>query len=145
MKHNILAAGKPSLKYAKDGVAEYMKRLTRYGTFELQHVKDGSSEDVSQRLLESSRGTVRVAMDERGEQLTTEQLFQRMLRWEMQGMKRVSYLIGASDGHTQSLRDQADLVWALSPLTLQHELALLVLSEQLYRVATMKKGEPYHR
>ena len=145
MKHCIVAAGKPALKYAKDGVAEYMKRLTRYGSFILKHIKDGSSEDVSGRLLQASENSVRVVMDERGEQLTTEQLHKHMLKWEMRGVKRVSYLIGASDGHTEGLRKEADLVWALSPLTLQHELALLVLTEQLYRVETMKRGEPYHR
>jgi len=63
----------------------------------------------------------------------------------MRGVKRMSFLIGASDGHTEELRQQADFVWALSSLTMQHELALLVLTEQLYRIETMKKGEPYHR
>jgi len=145
MKHQIIVAGKPALKYAKDGLAEYLKRLTRYGTYDVKHVKDGSSEDVSMRLLDQSKGSMRIVMDERGENLTTAQLFKKMQQWEMRGVKRASYLIGASDGHTQALRDQADLVWALSPLTLQHELALVVLAEQLYRVATMAKGEPYHR
>lgn len=145
MKHQILAAGKPALGYAKTGVAEYLKRLTRYGTYELKHLKDGSSEDVSKRLREASEGTLRIVMDERGENLTTAQLTKKIQHWEMCGVKRASYLIGASDGHTQDLRDDADLIWALSPLTLQHELALVVLLEQLYRVATIQRGEPYHR
>lgn len=145
MKHQILVAGKPALAYAKTGTAEYLKRLQRYGSYELKHLKDGSSEDVSQRLSEASQGTLRIVMDERGESLTTSQLTQRIQNWEMKGVKRASYLIGASDGHTQALRDEADLVWALSPLTLQHELALLVLLEQIYRVATIQRGEPYHR
>ena len=145
MKHQILAAGKPALGYAKTGVAEYLKRLTRYGTYELKHLKDGSSEHVSKRLREASEGTLRIVMDERGENLTTAQLTKKIQQWEMRGVKRASYLIGASDGHTQGLRNDADLIWALSPLTLQHELALVVLLEQLYRVATIQRGEPYHR
>ena len=145
MKHQIIAAGKPALGYAKTGVAEYLKRLTRYGSYELKHIKDGSSEDVSQRLREASEGTLRIVMDERGENLNTAQLTAKIDDWEMRGMKRASYLIGASDGHTKQLRKQADLVWALSPLTFQHELALVVLLEQLYRVATIQRGEPYHR
>lgn len=145
MKHQIIAAGKPALGYAKTGVAEYLKRLTRYGTYELKHLKDGSSEDVSKRLREASEGTLRIVMDERGENLTTAQLTKKIQQWEMRGVKRASYLIGASDGHTQDLRNDADLIWALSPLTLQHELALVVLLEQLYRVATIQRGEPYHR
>lgn len=145
MKHQIIAAGKPALGYAKTGVAEYLKRLTRYGTYDLKHIKDGSSEDVSTRLHTASEGTLRIVMDERGENLTTAQLTQKINQWEMRGVKRASYLIGASDGHTQDLRNDADLIWALSPLTLQHELALVVLLEQLYRVATIQRGEPYHR
>ena len=145
MKHQILVAGKPALAYAKTGTAEYLKRLQRYGSYELNHIKDGSSEDVSHRLREASKGTLRIVMDERGESLTTSQLTKRLQDWEMRGVKRASYLIGASDGHTQELRNEADLVWALSPLTLQHELALVVLLEQIYRVATIQRGEPYHR
>lgn len=145
MKHQIIVAGKPALAYAKTGTAEYLKRLTRYGSYELKHIKDGSSEDVSQRLRESSEGTLRIVMDERGESLNTAQLTKKINAWEMRGVKRASYLIGASDGHTKELRKEADLVWALSPLTLQHELALVVLLEQLYRVATIQRGEPYHR
>ena len=145
MKHQILVAGKPALAYAKTGTAEYLKRLQRYGSYELKHTKDGSSEDVSHRLREASKGTLRIVMDERGESLTTSQLTKRIQDWEMRGVKRASYLIGASDGHTQTLRDEADMVWALSPLTLQHELALVVLLEQIYRVATIQRGEPYHR
>ena len=145
MKHTILAAGKPALGYAKTGVAEYLKRLTRYGSYELNHIKDGSSEDVSDRLHDASTDTLRIVMDERGESLTTAQFSKRIQAWEMRGIKRASYLIGASDGHSQALRDEADMVWALSPLTLQHELALVVLLEQLYRIATIHRGEPYHR
>jgi len=145
MKHLILAPGKPALAYAKTGVAEYLKRLKRYGTYDLRHIKDGSSKDVSARLLSASEGTLRIVLDERGECLTTSQLTRRIQNWEMRGIKRASYLIGASDGHTQKLRDDADFIWALSPLTLQHELALVVLLEQLYRVATIQRGEPYHR
>ena len=145
MKHQILVAGKPALAYAKTGTAEYLKRLTRYGTYELKHLKDGNSEDVSKRLREASEGTLRIVMDERGENLTTAQLTKKIQTWEMRGIKRASYLIGASDGHTQDLRNDADLIWALSPLTLQHELALVVLLEQLYRIATIQRGEPYHR
>lgn len=145
MNHAIIVAGKPALKFAKDGTEEYLKRLSRYGKYELRHIKDGSSEDVSKRLYEASTGTIRIVMDERGTQPTTRDLEKLMNRWEMNGTKNISYLIGASDGHTQELRDHADLVLSLSSLTLQHELALVVLLEQLYRLATMKRGEPYHR
>lgn len=85
-------------------------------------------------------------MDERGEVLVTSGWAEKLAAIEMRGdIKAVSFLIGASDGHTAELRRRCDAVWSLSSLTLQHELALVVLLEQLYRVATLRRGEPYHR
>jgi 23S rRNA (pseudouridine1915-N3)-methyltransferase len=78
--------------------------------------------------------------------LTTAELAKRFGQLELRGdIKCVAFLVGASDGHTQELRENADLLLSLSSLTLQHELALVVLLEQLYRVASMKAGSPYHR
>ncbi len=146
MHIRLLVAGKPALAYAKTGVAEYLKRLSRYGQYELVHLKAGDSEQVSATLLERSQGDYRIAMDERGESLNTSCWEKHLTQLEMRGdIKRVSFLIGAADGHTDQLRKEADAVWQLSALTLQHELALVVLLEQLYRVATLKRGEPYHR
>ena len=145
MNHEIIVAGKPALKYAKDGTAEYLKRLTRYGKYQLTHIKDGSSEDVSKRLFEASKGSFRIVLDERGKSPTTAEFVDLYNKWEMRGVKNVSFLIGASDGHTEELRTQADYVLSLSSMTMQHELALVVLLEQIYRIATIKRGEPYHR
>lgn len=146
MRFLIVAAGKPALGYARAGVDEYLKRLTRYGNFELRHVKDGSSVEVSRRLLEASAGAFRVALDERGQSLTTAGWVERCTQLESRGeVKTLAFLIGASDGHTEELRQCVDAVWSLSALTLQHELALLILAEQLYRVRTIQRGEPYHR
>lgn len=146
MRIRILVAGKPALAYAKSGVEEYLKRLGRYGSHELEYLKAGDSESVSAALLERSAGNFRIAMDERGEALVTQAWADKFAALEMRGdIKAVSFLIGASDGHTPALRASCDAVWSLSKLTLQHELALVVLLEQLYRVATLRKGEPYHR
>ncbi|MGC6465930.1 MAG: 23S rRNA (pseudouridine(1915)-N(3))-methyltransferase RlmH [Akkermansiaceae bacterium] len=146
MNWRILAAGKPALAYAKTGIDEYLKRLKRGSKVDLIYLKAGDSESVSADLLSRSAGTYRIALDERGSDWTTGQFVKRLNAWEMDpGIKTVSLLIGASDGHTPELREKADAVWALSPLTLQHELALVVLLEQLYRAYTIKRGEPYHR
>lgn len=146
MNIRVIVAGKPALAYAKVGVEEYLKRLGRFGNHELVVIKAGSSEEVSQRLLERSDGCHRIAMDERGEMLTTRKLHQRIESLEMRGdVKSLAFLIGAADGHTQALRDACDGLLAVSSMTLQHELALLVLLEQLYRVASIKTKSPYHR
>lgn len=146
MQIRLIVAGKPALAYAKAGVEEYLKRLSRAGGYELVVIKAGTQEDVSARLLDRSQGCYRVALDERGLCLTTRQFAERLEALEMRGdVKAVAFLIGAADGHTPELRGKCDLILTLSPFTLQHELALLVLLEQLYRVATLKSGSPYHR
>jgi 23S rRNA (pseudouridine1915-N3)-methyltransferase len=146
MQVRIVVAGKPALAYARQGVEEYLKRLQRSAACEWVVVKAGSPEETSARLLEKSQGCYRVAMDERGDLVTTRQLAGRMEKLELQGgVKAAAFLIGAADGHTEELRRVCDWVWALSPLTLQHEMALLVLMEQLYRVASIRSGSPYHR
>ena len=146
MHVRIIVAGKPALAYAKTGAEEYLQRLSRYGNYEWITVKTGTRDDVSARLLENSRGCFRIALDERGEALGTRALAERLESLAVRGdIKTLAFLIGAADGHSESLRTACDLVLTLSPFTLQHELALLVLLEQLYRVATLKSGSPYHR
>jgi len=146
MQIRIVVAGKPALAFARTGVEEYMKRLHRHGGCEWLVVKAGTPEETSARLLEKSQGCYRVAMDERGELVTTRRLVERFDTLAMRGeIKTVAFLIGAADGHTEGLRRACDWVWGLSPLTLQHEMALLVLLEQIYRVAMIRSGGPYHR
>ncbi len=146
MHIRLIVAGKPALAYARLGTEEYLKRLSRFGGYELITVKAGTRDEVSSRLLERSQGCYRIAMDERGEQLSTRAFAGILDSLTMRGdVKTAAFLIGAADGHSETVRSEADLLLTLSPFTLQHELALLVLLEQLYRVAAMKSGSPYHR
>ncbi len=146
MQVRIIVAGKPALAYAKAGVAEYLMRLTRMGSYELVVIKAGSSVEVSARLLERSQGCYRVALDERGESLGTRRLAEKIQAVERRGeVKTLAFLIGAAEGHSAALRESCEWVLTLSALTLQHELALVVLLEQLYRVASLRAGAPYHR
>ncbi len=146
MKWQILTVGKPSLAYAKAGMEEYRKRLARYAPVELiAERKDAGPAKNGEALLAASEGALRIALDERGETWTTAQFAERVAAWQLGGVKRVAILVGGADGHSPALRQAADHVVALSGFTLQHELALVVLMEQLYRVHTLLKGEPYHR
>lgn len=143
MKLRVLAIGKPKLGYAADGVQDYAKRLKHYAPLEIEYLKD---KDESPALLQRSEGSYRIALDERGKGLTTGDLVGRINQLEQRGsVKAISFLIGGSDGHSPELREACDEVWCLSKLTMQHELALVVLLEQLYRAYTIKRGEPYHR
>ncbi|MEM7348468.1 MAG: 23S rRNA (pseudouridine(1915)-N(3))-methyltransferase RlmH, partial [Chloroflexota bacterium] len=65
--------------------------------------------------------------------------------WQLNAVKSVRLFIGGADGHDDEIRQQADLLLGLSGFTLQHELALVVLLEQIYRAHTVLRGEPYHR
>jgi 23S rRNA (pseudouridine1915-N3)-methyltransferase len=146
MRVRLIVAGKPSLAYAKTGVDDYMKRLSRFGGYELETVRAGGRAVVSARLLERSQGCYRIALDERGECLGTREFADKLDALAMRGdIKTVAFLIGAADGHDESIRAGSDLLLSISPFTLQHELALLVLLEQLYRVESLKSGSPYHR
>ena len=141
----VLAAAKPSLPYARSGVELYCERLRPLGGVELRYVKDGSRDEVSARLLKASEGCLRVALDERGENMTTRRLEQQWRQWQMRAVKRVAFLIGAADGHSETLRNSCDLTLSLGKHTMQHELALVVLLEQIYRIHTLLAGAPYHR
>ncbi len=146
MKIRIIVAGKPALAYARAGVEEYLKRLGRFGSYEWLTVRGGGSDEVSARLLERSEGCHRVALDERGEMPDTRRFAGEMAALEGRGtVKAAAFLIGAADGHNEELRRRCDRLLALSRFTLQHELAALVLLEQLYRVAALRAGLPYHR
>lgn len=145
MHWRLIVVGKPALDYAARGVAEYLGRIQRYARTELVYLKDGSPAELAARYAKAAEGCWKVVLDERGEMPTTAQLRTLVDRWEMAGTKRVALLIGGADGHPESMRQQADYVLALSRLTLQHELALVVALEQVYRIYTLKNGEPYHR
>jgi 23S rRNA (pseudouridine1915-N3)-methyltransferase len=146
MQIRVIVAGKPALAYARIGIDEYLKRLSRTTVCELVSVKAGSSDEVSSRLLDASRGCYRIGLDERGAPLTTREFATKMSALETRGdLKTAAFLLGAADGHNDRLRGECDQLLSLSQFTLQHELALLVLMEQLYRLATLKLGGPYHR
>jgi 23S rRNA (pseudouridine1915-N3)-methyltransferase len=145
MHWHILAIGKPKLPFARAGVAEYASRLTPMAQLELNFLKPSTRETESAGLLQRSASLLRVVLDEHGEQTTSRGLAQRISGWEQSRIKGVALLVGGADGHTEALRQAADWSWSLSKLTLQHELALVVALEQLYRAYAIKAGAPYHR
>ena len=139
MNWRILVIGKPKLRYAAQGVEEYLGRIQHFTGAELITVKTEAD------LLTRSAGTFRIVLDERGKLITSRDLAALMEKWELRAIRTVSLLIGGADGHSPALRDQANYLWSLSPLTMQHELALVVLLEQLYRAHSIESGLPYHR
>jgi len=144
VKLNIVTVGVPKFGFVREGVALYEKRLQATGGFSWTTVKGVNRNAEGEKLLRASPG-VRVVLDESGEQVTSQQLASRFNRWEGEGRREIYFLIGGADGHSREVKESADWIWSLGCLTLQHELALLVLVEQLYRAGTILRGEPYHR
>lgn len=145
MKWQIISVGKPALPWAKLAVDEYTHRVRRMAQVEMITLKQGSPAQVTARAIQASEGSWRILLDEKGRQLTSVELARWIDKQEMQGRKSVALFIGGADGHTDELRRAADETWSLSAMTLQHELALVVLLEQLYRAFSIQRGEPYHR
>lgn len=146
MRWRILTIGKPALAFARDGAALYANRIARHLPLEVRHLKDaGSVEANGERLRTASDGCLRIVLDERGVHPDTMALVGQVERWSQGPRETIAFLVGGADGHSEATRSAADTILALSPLTLQHEVALVVLLEQLYRICTIRRGEPYHR
>jgi 23S rRNA (pseudouridine1915-N3)-methyltransferase len=139
----IIAAGKPALEFARIGIDEYLRRLQGLGKAEVHFVKPGPR--LHERMLELSEGTFRILLDERGRQFSSRAFAAEVQEKQNRAVSKCSLLVGASDGWDGEARKRADLLWSLGPQTLQHELALLVALEQVYRAATILAGMPYHR
>jgi len=145
IRWHLFTIGKPRLAYARAGVEEYLGRLVRFTEVRWTPQKAADSKAESAVLLRASEGMYRVVFDERGRSWTSREFAKTVGEWELSGRRDVALLIGGADGHTDELRAAADVCWSLSPLTLQHELALVVVAEQLYRAYTLRAGLPYHR
>jgi 23S rRNA (pseudouridine1915-N3)-methyltransferase len=139
MRYRVVAVGRmkdPALRVVCDG---YLDRLRHYTRVEEREVKDEA------RILGAvPDGSRLVALSRSGEQWTSGQLAECTARWEQQG-REVAFAIGGAEGLPELVLRAAEQVWSFSPLTFPHELARVMLYEQLYRAYTIRRGEPYHR
>jgi 23S rRNA (pseudouridine1915-N3)-methyltransferase len=102
------------------------------------------AEERGRILAAIPRGSVTIALDERGKTFTTAQFSKQLETW-MRAGRDACFIIGGADGLDDELKRTADLVFALSSLTLPHALVRVVLAEQLYRAASLMRDHPYHR
>lgn len=140
MRLRVLAVGKLKDRGLQSACDEYVKRSRSLLPLEVSECRDLAA---ARKLLDRADGPV-VLLDERGEQLDTEELAARLRRWRDGGTRSITFAIGDAHGFTDADRAAADAVLALSRLTLPHRIARLVLLEQLYRAATILAGHPYH-
>lgn len=152
MRLRIVTVGKPAAGPLRDAIAEYEKRASRYWPMEVSEIraeaaKSRTPDEVrrreAERLLEKASGTI-VALDERGRSLTTD-AFAKWVADRRDRADDTTFVIGGAFGLDEVVRKRATLVLSVAPWTLQHELARLVLAEQLYRAGTILRGEPYHK
>jgi len=145
MDWRIITVGKPGHTWVKAALELYWQRLKHHGRFEHIVIKEGGRAQVEAQMATASENSLRVVLDERGKQLRSVELAGWIEKQQISARKRVSVLIGGAEGHSESFRASADACWSLSTLTLQHDIALVVLAEQLYRAHAILRGEPYHR
>lgn len=151
MRYRILAIGKLKRGFYAEGCAHFIARLSAYTPVEVLELKEGRGRDAAsvrqqegEALLSAAKGHL-IALDERGQQRGSETLAARITALETQGRGQVSLLIGGANGLSDEVKGAASERWSLSALTLPHDLARLVLLEQLYRLETIRAGHPYHR
>ena len=144
MKWLLLSAGKPALAYARSGRDEYLQRINYFAKFEHQTIKASDPQRESSQFLDRSQGYRRLVLEEKGTQVTSRQLATKLDNWREAAIP-VAVIIGGANGHHSSLIQAADFTWSLGTLTLQHELALVIVLEQIYRAHTILQGHPYHR
>ena len=136
----ILAIGKLKRAWVAEGVAFYRKRLPGLEVVEL---KDSTPAKEAEAIRAARKPAERlVLLSEEGRQLNSVALADLLGGW---ASERLALVIGGADGHDPSLKQQADALLSLSALTFPHELARLMLVEQLYRASTILQGGPYHR
>jgi 23S rRNA (pseudouridine1915-N3)-methyltransferase len=123
---------------------EYLRRLKQYSEVEGVAVKDEAA--LLKLCGRDGRGTRRwlVLLDSRGKQMSSEELAGYFRQHQERNPLPLVFAIGGADGFSDSFRTQADLVLSLGKMTLAHELARVVVLEQVYRAFTILKGHPYH-
>lgn len=136
----LIAVGKLRKRWVSEGVALYLKRLPGLQVLE---VKDSNPASEAQAVLAALRSDEQlVGLSEEGERLGSLDLARRL---EGFGSDRLAFVIGGADGLDPALKARASWLLSLSPLTFPHELARLLLVEQLYRARSILQEGPYHR
>ena len=154
MRLGILAVGHKLPDWVAKGCAEYIKRMPRELPLSVVEIKpEPRGSKTREQLLAAEKTRLQAALsgfnrivvlDERGTDLTTVKLAQRLEDWMREGGD-TAFIIGGADGIDEELKQSAASMIRLSSLTLPHAMARLVLCEQLYRAISIVKNHPYHR
>ena len=159
MKITLITVGKIKEKYFTDAIAEYAKRLSRYCKLEIIEVADektpdGASEALDNQIKEKEGERILskvpdsayvIALAIEGKQLSSEELADKMEKWNVGGISHLVFIIGGSLGLTPKVLNRADYKLSFSKMTFPHQLMRVVLLEQIYRSFRIRNNEPYHK
>ena len=154
LSFTIVHVGKPKVSFVRSGIEHYVRKIKPYASVELKAVREEvlrkglSLQEVRKKERERLRKAMDaratwVVLDEKGKQLVSSQFASLLEEWMVQGRSRLAFLIGGPFGLAPDIRKEATLALSLSPMTLPHEMALLVLMEQLYRALAVLNQLPY--
>ncbi|MBE6366633.1 MAG: 23S rRNA (pseudouridine(1915)-N(3))-methyltransferase RlmH [Lentisphaerae bacterium] len=142
MLFKLIVVGRVKDVHYQAKINEFIQRLNAFGKIEIQELRDDTVEKESAAILkalENERGWV-VILDERGENITSVELANKFSSCD----RKIVLVIGGAFGFTDEVRKRADYLLALSKFTVTHEMARLLLAEQLYRACTIIAGKKYH-
>lgn len=135
---HVIARGKIARSPEAELVARYEKRIT-------WPTKLTELPETGGRVADPLTPLRTVLLDEKGRDLSSEQLARQLEQWRDGGVRECRFVIGAADGHAQAERDEADLLISFGKATWPHLLVRAMLMEQLFRTTSLLAGHPYHR
>jgi 23S rRNA (pseudouridine1915-N3)-methyltransferase len=158
MKYRIISVGKIRESFYSDGINEYLKRLRPYTSIEMvdgleektnPRAGDKEIEKVLQKegdriLSLLSPDELLVVLDSHGKMMTSEEFARQIEKWNASGLPRVNLVVGGSHGLSPAVKKRA-FTLSFSSMTFLHQMAVLILAEQIYRAFKIIKGEPYHK
>lgn len=159
MKVTVVAVGKLKEKYLKEGISEYSKRLSRFCELQIVEVEDeqapenlSESQGIQVKKREAERiikkakeGSALIVLDLKGKKLNSEGFADKLNSFFISGKSHITFVIGGSLGLDDELVQKADFRLCLSDMTFPHQLARLILLEQVFRAFKIMSGETYHK
>ena len=156
MNIKIIALGKIKEKFLKEGIDEFLKRLTPYASVEIlelsaieikdEHLKDKILDEEGEKILSLIKPqSYVITMEILGKQLSSEEFAQKINTLTNDGIQEIVFVIGSSCGLSKNVSNRANFKMSMSKMTFLHQFARLILVEQIYRAFKIIKGETYHK
>ena len=141
----VIAVGKLKERFWKDAVAEYLKRLGGYAKVRVLEVPDKGLKSEEADILRAAGSSHLILLAIEGKHRTSVGISEHLEELMNRGRSDIAFCIGGSDGVTDAVRERADETLSFGEITLPHNLARVVLLEQIYRAFKIMRGESYHK